>query len=188
MKRLFSLLMLTAFVSILTVQCKATQKANTRLEKDVTVSTPENQEETVHAEDAEVVSEPANNEEQDFEETEIEAEIETEVEIEIETQEVEITAKESAVSVPAGLHYRVQVAATLAPPKHYRETFAGLHAAMPQLKMEVTHDSDGYYRYVTLPYATYAEADAVREKIKALGYDCFVGTYSGNQRVSISVK
>jgi hypothetical protein len=149
MKQLFTLLMLGAFVLTLTTQCKATQKANKQVEKNANVSVPTEQETPVHVEEATVVPELVNDEEQELAQTEIEAEIETE--IEAETQEVEATTKEPA-SVPTGLHYRVQVAATLSPPTHYREAFAGLHAAMPQLKMEVTHDSDGYYRYVTLPY------------------------------------
>jgi hypothetical protein len=61
---------------------------------------------------------------------------------------------------------------------------------MPNLRLEIiTHTPfDGYYRYVTVPFATFAEADAVRRRIQALGFECFVSGYRGNQRVSMSVR
>jgi hypothetical protein len=83
--------------------------------------------------------------------------------------------------------FRVQVAAARRM-GDFRATFAALHQAMPHLQLETIHDADGYFRYVTLPFATFAEADAIRMQIQALGYQCFVGGYRGNQRVSISVR
>ncbi len=93
-------------------------------------------------------------------------------------------------TVPAdypGLTYRVQVAASMSP-VNFAEKFADLHQALPYLRMETLQGSDGYTRYLTIPYTTFAEADAIRNRIKALNFDCFIGTYDGNQRVSITVR
>ncbi|MCL2413134.1 MAG: SPOR domain-containing protein [Bacteroidales bacterium] len=85
--------------------------------------------------------------------------------------------------------YRVQLAAARTP-DGFIPDFTALYRAMPNLRMEViTHSPfDGYYRYVTVPFATFEEADAVRRRIQALGFECFVGGYRGNQRVSISMR
>jgi len=84
--------------------------------------------------------------------------------------------------------YRIQLAASRTP--DFRGRFDELYRAMPNLRLEViTHTPfDGYYRYVTVPFATFAEADAVRRRIQALGFECFVSGYRGNQRVSMSVR
>jgi len=84
--------------------------------------------------------------------------------------------------------YRIQLAASRTP--DFRGRFDALYRAMPNLRLEViTHTPfDGYYRYVTVPFATFAEADAVRRRIQALGFECFVSGYRGNQRVSMSVR
>lgn len=86
--------------------------------------------------------------------------------------------------------YRVQIGAILSSstdPNFY-EVFRELHQNMPNLRMETRHESDGYCRYVTIPFVTFAEADALRSKIKAQGVQCFVATYKGEQRISINVK
>jgi len=84
--------------------------------------------------------------------------------------------------------YRIQLAASRTP--DFRGRFDALYRAMPNLRLEIiTHTPfDGYYRYVTVPFATFAEADAVRRRIQALGFECFVSGYRGNQRVSMSVR
>ena len=83
--------------------------------------------------------------------------------------------------------YRVQLAASRT--SEFRGQFDALYRAMPNLRMEViTHTPfDGYYRYVTVPFATFEEADAIRRRIQALGFECFVSGYRGNQRVSMSI-
>jgi hypothetical protein len=91
------------------------------------------------------------------------------------------------VASPTGIVYRVQVAAATTP-TGFRATFADLHRAMPNLQMETIHGSDGFYRYVTTAVSTFAEADAVRRRIQALGYQCFVSGYRGNERVSMNVR
>ncbi len=86
--------------------------------------------------------------------------------------------------------YRVQIGAILNPAgdPNFVEVFRQLHKAMPNLRMETTYDNDGYARYVTIPFVTFAEADALRTKIKAQGVQCFVATYKGEKRISINVK
>jgi hypothetical protein len=100
------------------------------------------------------------------------------------------TAPASQPTTSTGIVYRVQVAASrnTPAPGEYRATFAALHRAMPNLRMETVLGVDGYHRYVTVPFATFAEADAVRRRIQALGYQCFVSGYKGNNRVSMSVR
>jgi hypothetical protein len=90
----------------------------------------------------------------------------------------------------SGIVYRVQVAASTNTPApgEFRETFDALHRAMPDLRMETVFGEDGFHRYVTVPFATFAEADAMRRRIQALGYQCFVSGYRGNNRVSMSVR
>ncbi|MCL2417201.1 MAG: SPOR domain-containing protein [Bacteroidales bacterium] len=84
--------------------------------------------------------------------------------------------------------YRVQVAASRT--SDFRGRFNALYRAIPNLRMEIiTHSPfDGYYRYVTVPFTTFEEADAIRRRIQALGFECFVSGYRGNQRVSMSIK
>ncbi|MCL2414749.1 MAG: SPOR domain-containing protein [Bacteroidales bacterium] len=84
--------------------------------------------------------------------------------------------------------YRIQLAASRT--SEFRGHFDALYRAMPNLRMEViTHTPfDGYYRYVTVPFTTFEEADAIRRRIQALGFECFVSGYRGNQRVSMSIQ
>ena len=91
------------------------------------------------------------------------------------------------VTSPTGVVYRVQIAAATTP-VGFRATFRDLHRVMPNLQMETIHGSDGFYRYVTIPVATHAEADAVRKRIQALGYQCFVSGYRGSERVSMCIR
>jgi tetratricopeptide (TPR) repeat protein len=67
--------------------------------------------------------------------------------------------------------------------------FSHLFAYMPELKMEIFYNADGYYRYVTIPYLTYAEAEAVKNRIKELDstQTCFISTYKGSVRVKIQM-
>jgi hypothetical protein len=94
------------------------------------------------------------------------------------------------VTTPTGIVYRVQVAASQNPPAQgeFRATFDALHRALPDLQMETIRGADGFFRYVTLPFATFAEADAIRRRIQALGYQSFVSGYRGSERVSMSVR
>jgi TolA-binding protein len=99
-------------------------------------------------------------------------------------------AQQPVSATPSEIVYRVQIAASTnaSAPGEYRATFDALHRVMPDLRMETILGEDGFHRYVTVPFLTFAEADAVRKKIQALGYQCFVSGYKGNNRVSMSVR
>ncbi|MCL2027685.1 MAG: SPOR domain-containing protein [Bacteroidales bacterium] len=88
------------------------------------------------------------------------------------------------------LVYRVQIAASSVVPVEgeFRATFDALHRAIPNLQMETIYGRDGFYRYVTTPFATFAEADALRRRIQGLGFQSFVSGYRGSERVSMSVR
>ncbi|GHS85428.1 hypothetical protein FACS1894201_05090 [Bacteroidia bacterium] len=66
--------------------------------------------------------------------------------------------------------------------------FKNLLLALPSLRLEIVTEGDGLYRCMSLPFATFADADVMRNQIKSLGYQCFVAEYRGNQRVSVNVK
>jgi hypothetical protein len=91
------------------------------------------------------------------------------------------------VASPTEIVYRVQIAAATIP-DGFHVNFQPLRNTLPNLRLETIRGSDGFYRYVTAPFATFAEADAARRRIQALGYECFVSGYRGNERVSMNVR
>jgi hypothetical protein len=88
---------------------------------------------------------------------------------------------------PTEVVYRVQIAAAKNP-DGFHINFRPLRNTLPNLQLETIRGADGFYRYVTAPFATFAEANTMRRRIQALGYECFVSGYRGNERVSMNVR
>ncbi|MFW5850818.1 MAG: OmpA family protein [Bacteroidota bacterium] len=83
-----------------------------------------------------------------------------------------------------GVYFRLQIAAAHKPCNS--KIFAKIKDAFPDTETYCSQSPDGFYKYTVGYYLFLDQAEAMKSKIDALGYNSFIVAYKNGKRISIN--